>query len=211
VILELAHELKNPMVTIDTFVQQLDRLLEDPPLRDRFASLTREAVHRMDDYLETLLRFARFGAPAPRPILLHALLDEAFEREDRGAPRPSVLPPPSDVALHVDEEQAVFTLRALARAFRRKLQEGAELVVRWQRPDTLILESAASAGASQLHRLVSVDDRDEFSLDTLLARSLVDRTGGKLTITEDDQRAEMRLRWPLAGEEREWLAGGNGS
>jgi signal transduction histidine kinase len=45
---ELAHELRNPMVTIKTFAQHLDSVLDDPEVRARFAALTGEAITRMD-------------------------------------------------------------------------------------------------------------------------------------------------------------------
>src|SRR6185503_548659 len=52
VITELAHELKNPMVTIKTFAQHFDKLLTDTELRQKFLRLATEAVDRMDGFLE---------------------------------------------------------------------------------------------------------------------------------------------------------------
>src|SRR5437667_170321 len=60
---ELAHELRNPLVTIKTFADHLPALLEDAELRARFATLTSEAIERMDGLLENVLAFARLGAP----------------------------------------------------------------------------------------------------------------------------------------------------
>src|SRR5439155_921418 len=60
---ELAHELRNPLVTIKTFADHLPALLEDAELRTRFASLTGDAIERMDGLLENVLAFARLGAP----------------------------------------------------------------------------------------------------------------------------------------------------
>src|SRR5206468_8122326 len=44
VLAELAHELRNPMVTIKTFARHLPALLEDAELRARFETLTDEAI-----------------------------------------------------------------------------------------------------------------------------------------------------------------------
>src|SRR5439155_648246 len=62
-LVELAHELRNPLVTIKTFADHLPALLEDAELRARFATLTSEAIERMDGLLENVLAFARLGAP----------------------------------------------------------------------------------------------------------------------------------------------------
>ena len=66
---ELAHELRNPMVTIKTFAQHLDSVLADPEVRARFSALTADAIDRMDGLLETLARFLPLpgsGAAADR-------------------------------------------------------------------------------------------------------------------------------------------------
>ena len=61
---ELAHELKNPMVTIKTFSQLLGDRFDDAAFRSRFQATVSHDVQRMDDLLEALLEFARFNQPA---------------------------------------------------------------------------------------------------------------------------------------------------
>ncbi len=78
VLTELAHELKNPMVTIKTFADHLPSLLEDAELRERFAALTNEAIGRMDGLLDNVLDFARLGAPRAQALALADLLDDAL-------------------------------------------------------------------------------------------------------------------------------------
>ncbi len=115
---ELAHELRNPMVTIKTFAQHLDALLTDPDARARFAALTTEAIGRMDGLLETLLDFARFRAPQVHTTDLSRLLDRALEerrdeldRKDVRIAREGVAPIPIDA----DEAQVSFALRVSSR------------------------------------------------------------------------------------------------
>src|SRR5207249_480100 len=81
---ELAHELRNPLVTIKTFADHLPALLEDAELRARFATLTSEAIERMDGLLENVLAFARLGAPRREavevgPIMARVLAELAHE------------------------------------------------------------------------------------------------------------------------------------
>src|SRR5204863_5886452 len=74
VLAELAHELRNPMVTIKTFARHLPALLEDAELRARFEQLTDDAIERMDGLLENVLAFARLGTPRPEAIEVGALI-----------------------------------------------------------------------------------------------------------------------------------------
>ena len=78
ILAELAHELKNPMVTIKTFAQQLPALMDDADSWQQFAAFTDDAISRMDGLLENVLDFARFGAPDASPVSLSAVLDRAL-------------------------------------------------------------------------------------------------------------------------------------
>src|SRR5206468_11728775 len=75
VLAELAHELRNPMVTIKTFARHLPAVLEDAEARARFATLCDEAVERMDGILENVLDFARLGTPRRQAVEVPALLE----------------------------------------------------------------------------------------------------------------------------------------
>ena len=63
VIHELAHELKNPMVTIKTFAQLLGDRYEDENFRARFQEIVGGDIERMDDLLEAMIEFADFSRP----------------------------------------------------------------------------------------------------------------------------------------------------
>ena len=72
---ELAHELKNPLVTIKTFADHLPALLDDAELRQRFATLTDDAIGRIDGVLENVLDFARLEPPRPVTVEVGPMLD----------------------------------------------------------------------------------------------------------------------------------------
>ena len=80
VVTELAHELKNPMVTLKTFTQHLDRLLEDAETRERFVG---RGVARLG-FLRGASRVRRQtrhrGHSVPRPL---GRSDAQSRRQDR--------------------------------------------------------------------------------------------------------------------------------
>jgi len=113
---ELAHELRNPMVTIKTVAQHLDGVLADPEARARFSVLMAEAVGRMDGLLETLLDFARFRAPLAQSVDVEKVLDRvlAEHAEDLGRRHVRVERNGSGIGIvRADEAQVSFALRSL--------------------------------------------------------------------------------------------------
>lgn len=61
----LAHEIRNPLVSIRTFTQLLPERLDDPEFRSRFLELTLSEVDRICALVSELLAFAR---PAPATL-----------------------------------------------------------------------------------------------------------------------------------------------
>jgi len=58
----IAHEIRNPLVAVQTFVQLLPERLDDPEFRTTFAQLTASELERVSSLINELLTFAR---PAP--------------------------------------------------------------------------------------------------------------------------------------------------
>ncbi len=61
----IAHEIRNPLVAVQTFVQLLPERLDDPEFRTTFAQLTTSELERISNLINDLLTFAR---PAPVTI-----------------------------------------------------------------------------------------------------------------------------------------------
>lgn len=59
----MAHEIKNPLVSIKTFAQLLPTRYEDKDFRDTFSSIAVDEVERINSIVEKLLEFARPSAP----------------------------------------------------------------------------------------------------------------------------------------------------
>ncbi|NQT91215.1 MAG: PAS domain-containing protein, partial [Lentisphaerae bacterium] len=55
----MAHEIKNPLVSIKTFTQLLPERYDDPEFRETFFSLIGDEVMRIDNLVSRLLHFAR--------------------------------------------------------------------------------------------------------------------------------------------------------
>ena len=199
---ELAHELRNPMVTIKTFAQHLDSVLDDPEVRARFATLTGEAITRMDALLETLLDFSRFRAPSPSAVDLAALLARALDERTGELARKSARVEYTAAArqprtVEADEAQMLFAFRSLVDGLVRDLvahtpvrigsrADGAvELRVRTERAVAARLASWV-AGAEQ--------DADAAPpLAFALAAALVRRNRGRLDVRMDDDETVISV------------------
>ncbi len=71
----MAHEIKNPLVTLKTFTQLLPERYQDADFRDTFSSLVGQEVKRIDAIVNQLLRFARPQKPSLHPMHVHEQLD----------------------------------------------------------------------------------------------------------------------------------------
>lgn len=199
---ELAHELRNPMVTIKTFAQHLDSVLADPDVRARFAALTTEAIGRMDGLLETLLDFSRFRAPLKQTVALQPLLDRALgeheselsrrhvDVERNGAGSPSV---------EADEAQVLFAFRSLCRGLVSDLTPHTILKVSGVERGLEMRVRTEPSTAARLAAWVEPGTRENGETPPLmwaLAASLLERNGARLTVRKGDADATMiRIEW----------------
>jgi PAS domain S-box-containing protein len=85
----MAHEIKNPLVTIKTFTQLLPERYEDRDFRDTFLPLVGQEVKRIDTLVTQLLNFARPAKPNLAPLHLHEVVANSLklvqQRLDHGA------------------------------------------------------------------------------------------------------------------------------
>jgi signal transduction histidine kinase len=75
----MAHEIKNPLVTIKTFTQLLPERYEDLDFRETFSSLIGQEVKRIDTIVNQLLKFSRPAKPDLAPTRLHEVLDNSLK------------------------------------------------------------------------------------------------------------------------------------
>lgn len=74
----MAHEIKNPLVTLKTFTQLLPERYEDPDFRTTFSNLVGDEVKRIDSIVNQLLRFARPAKPSLTPTHIHEVVDNTL-------------------------------------------------------------------------------------------------------------------------------------
>jgi signal transduction histidine kinase len=209
---ELAHELRNPMVTIKTFARHLPQLLDDAELRGRFEQLTTEAIDRMDGLLENVLAFARLGTPRREPVEVAPLLERVLremEPEIEGrAVRVRQATAPS-ARYTADPEHLAYALRNLFAGVVREVPAREELLLEATANGVVTLRFAAGEeAADRLRRLAAPNDAASLEDPTLLplafrlARAVLERNGGALTVVpEGGGTTTLVLRLPTAGAE----------
>ena len=74
----MAHEIKNPLVSLKTFAQLLPERYQDSDFRDTFSNLIGHEIDRIDSLVNQLLRFARPAKPILKPLHAHEVLEKAL-------------------------------------------------------------------------------------------------------------------------------------
>jgi nitrogen-specific signal transduction histidine kinase len=76
----MSHEVRNPLVAVNTFAQLLPERYNDPEFRDRFSELATSEIKRLDHMLDQLNTFANPPELSFEPLHVHALVAEAVQR-----------------------------------------------------------------------------------------------------------------------------------
>ena len=74
----MAHEIKNPLVSIKTFAQLLPERYQDSDFRETFSNLIGHEIDRIDSLVNQLLRFARPAKPLLKPMHVHEILEKSL-------------------------------------------------------------------------------------------------------------------------------------
>src|SRR5437660_6583987 len=75
----MAHEIKNPLVSLKTFAQLLPERYQDSDFRDTFSNLIGHEIDRIDSLVNQLLRSARPAKPVLRPMHVHDVLEKSLQ------------------------------------------------------------------------------------------------------------------------------------
>jgi PAS domain S-box-containing protein len=158
----MAHEIKNPLVSIKTFTQLLPERFDDGDFRETFTSLVGGEVKRIDSIVNQLLRFSRPSKPILAPTSLRGIIENALtllqqqfrQKIIRLETRFTAEPAPIN-ADHNQLGQAFinFFLNAI-----ESMSEGGALTVTTEIPDSRVLAARWGLSATPPRLVVTIRD-----------------------------------------------------
>lgn len=214
IINELAHEFKNPMVTVKTFAHQLQRSGPVDPDQQQLARLTTDAVDQMNGAVDNLVEFTHLHAPGRTPVLLAALLAEPLTElaEDVAAHGAHLddAPPPS-VTIVADPAQIAYALRNLLRTLAQKLGPNDTVAVTYRQPATVVITASAWRTALTGHLAALIDAaaaaESPLPLGAVIARAVIELNGGTLEVDRQADPPAVTVTFVPAHREEEQVAG----
>jgi two-component system, NtrC family, response regulator HydG len=207
VIHELAHEFKNPMVTIKTFAQLLTDRYQDENFRSRFQEVVGGDIERMDELLEMMIEFADFSQPHKSDVALDEKLRTALtEIHGECAKRQARIEWKENGAAHIvraDESHLAYILKNLLLAALSETKMGSEIQIEISRNGALAVSYPREGArvASIAHYLDKAAARTiecALPLRVLLAKHLLERNGGRFAIDpSESDRETLRMEFPI--------------
>ena len=207
VIHELAHELKNPMVTIKTFAQLLGDRYQDENFRTRFREVVGGDIERMDDLLELLIEFADFAQPHWSDVALNEKLrgvlseihGECAKRQTRFEWRNNA----TAHTVRADDSHVGYILKHVLLAVLSQAKMGSEIEIDASRQGALAIrylrEGARVASITHYLRENAGPNETILPLRVLLAKHLLERNGGRFGVDPSDGDTEtVRMEFPVA-------------
>jgi DNA-binding NtrC family response regulator len=208
VIHELAHELKNPMVTIKTFAQLLGERYQDENFRARFQDVVGGDIERMDDLLEVMIEFADFSQPRATRVPLEEKLRTALgEIAHAYAKRQTNIRWKGNGynrEIRSDEAQLKYALKLALVAVFAQAKTGSEIEIDVGKPGCVAIayqrEGARVAAITHYFRAATPGSNENIlPLRLLLAKQLVERNGGRMIMDQSNsERDILRMEFPIA-------------
>jgi C4-dicarboxylate-specific signal transduction histidine kinase len=195
--LELAHQIKNPLVAVKAFVRSIAELASPPADLLPLCEQTDEAIRRMDGAVEELLAFARLGPPRLGAVdavdLLRAALREVWPDF---ASKDVAVTGPNGAALRVvgDEEHLRQALATLARHLLESIEPRSAIEIAVDRAGEIRLRYRESGATTHLLGVGGLD-RENLPLALLLVRGALAPGGGTLEVSRSEGHVEVALRF----------------
>ncbi len=206
VIHELAHELKNPMVTIKTFAQLLGDRYEDEHFRARFRDVVGHDIDRMDELLESMVEFADFSQPRKTVVSLEQKLrsalneiasesakhDARFRWKGNGYSR----------EIRSDETQIKYILKNVLLAVLSQVRKGSEIEIDVAEQGCVTIsfsrELARMASVTPYLTVLRSVDENVLPLRVLLAKHVVEKNGGRMVVDQSDSEKDvLKMEFPI--------------
>jgi DNA-binding NtrC family response regulator len=197
---ELAHELKNPMVTIKTFAQLLTDRYQDENFRARFQDVVGCDIERMDDLLELMIEFADFAQPRWNKLALQEKLRSALNEVTNECARRQ-----AQIAwkgngysreIKADETQVKYVLKNVLLAVLSQAKLASEIEINVEKQGCVAISYFREVGrvASITHyfdKSSSSPGETVLPLRILLAKQLVERNGGNMILDYTDSEKDL--------------------
>ncbi len=204
---ELAHELKNPMVTIKTFAQMLSERYDDAGFRARFQNVVDGDIERMDDLLEVLVEFSGFEQPSMIRIPLKEQLHSTLEviQEECAKRKVSVgwKGNGQGVTIMADAAQLRYALKNTLRSVVSQTKSGSEIELALGEGGSLTISylrdgEGTHSLANYIEEAAVPDGDNILPLRIMLAREIVVRSGGRFdTDQRDGEREIVSMEFPV--------------
>ncbi len=191
----LAHDLRNPLTTLNTFAQLTARATDGDDGDAQFAREAVAACTRIDTHIELLHEYAALPAPEATPLDLIALFAEAIE--EARLPVAIAVDTQRSLWALVDRHHARFIAAAILDESRERLGEHDQ--ARVEMTDSVI-EVCIPRGGRAVEHLARWIDGDSCSWRLALAREVARRCGGDLELQEQQDELLVHWRAPLAEE-----------
>jgi two-component system, NtrC family, response regulator AtoC len=205
---ELAHEFKNPMVTIKTFAQLLGDRYQDENFRTRFQEVVGGDIERMDELLEVMIEFADFSQPRPGDLALDDKLRAiVVELQAECAKRQTQFAWQENGAAHVvraDEAHLAYILRNVLLATLSETKIGSEIQLQLTSKGVLMIshlreEPRMASIGRYIENASSRPIESILPLRVLLAKYLLEKNGGRFNCEPSEgDREILRMEFPLA-------------
>ena len=196
----IAHEIRNPLVAVRTFAQLLPERFDDPEFRRRAVDIVGADVRRIEGVVERLSRLAELAAPEPKPVDVASLVESSLEAQRAIIQRRRLvvlteLDRTAPYALG-DDEQLRFALDSLLEKALELVPDRGDLYFASKhhrdaldgKPALRLLIRFRSPGDLSPRADVPGVSVSESSLEMIVARSIVQRHGGRMTVSPGDAR-----------------------
>jgi DNA-binding NtrC family response regulator len=204
---ELAHELKNPMVTIKTFAQLLSERYDDASFRARFQAVVDGDIERMDELLEVMAEYAGFDQPRKASTafveILRSAADAIRGECDKRKLQLGWKGNGHGVKIMADAAQLSYALRHTLLAILSQAKAGTEVELSLGSSGNLIIsylrEGERTASLATYFKDGEVPGTSDIvPLRIILAREIVERSGGSFRMEQaDGDRDRVTMEFPV--------------
>jgi signal transduction histidine kinase len=217
VVARIADEIKNPLVSINTFIELIGERYDDPDFRKHFSSVVRRDVRRLVEVFEKLAGLVTEGELNFTTVDVHTVVDDvvtAIELVDDVPTRPLQLDVTRETTPQVVKVDPVQLRKALsyliwylahnsppdqarvsvsvARHAEREGSEGVRI---------LIGSRTAAVAPEKLHRVfdpVQMVQESLIDVGPAVSQRLVEAVGGQLTVRQGRHELHFLVTLPLA-------------